>query len=271
VPFNIKIPRETSSATVGWVGEDAPKPVSKGAFDSITMTWAKAAGIVVLTEELVRFSNPAAEDVVRNQLIKQMVQFLDRQFIDPSVAAVTNVSPASITNGVTPVTATGTNMISFRADARTLLDSILIANQQIGSGVWIGTQQQALGFATTFTSLGIPFFPGMTPTGGTLLGFPYIASENIPATGGSPADGYPLIFAIPSEILLADDGQTIIDVSREATVQMDTSPDSPPTGSTALVSFWQMNYVGIRAERWINWSKRRSNVVAFIQNAKYAE
>jgi HK97 family phage major capsid protein/HK97 family phage prohead protease len=271
VPFNIKIPRETASATVGWVGEDAPKPVSKGAFDSITMTWAKAAGICVLTEELVRFSNPAAETVVQNQLTRQMAQFLDRQFIDPTVAAITNVSPASITNGVTPVTASGTTMAAFRADARALLNSMLIQNFQLGNGVWIGGQQQAVGFATTLTSLGIQIYPGMTGNGGTLLGYPYIASENLPATGGSPADGYPLIFAIPSEILLADDGQTLIDVSREASVQMDTAPDSPPTAATPVVSFWQMNYVGIRAERWINWAKRRAACVGFIQNAKYAE
>jgi hypothetical protein len=78
-------------------------------FDTLTLRWAKAAAISVLTEELVRFSNPAAEDVVRQDLARGIVQFLDRQFVDPSVAEVTNVSPASITNS-SRRRPTGTNL-----------------------------------------------------------------------------------------------------------------------------------------------------------------
>ena len=68
---------------------------------------------------------------------------------------------------------------------------------------------------------------------------------------------------------MADDGQVIVDASNQASVQMDSAPDSPPTASTTLVSLWQMNMTGIRAERWINWLKRRSTAVGYIQNAKY--
>jgi hypothetical protein len=68
---------------------------------------------------------------------------------------------------------------------------------------------------------------------------------------------------------MADDGGVNIDVSREASVQMDSAPDNPPTASTVLVSFWQNNLVGIRAERFINWRRRRDAAVAFIQGARY--
>lgn len=269
VPFNIQIPRATAGTTVGWVGENAPKPVANMQFDSITLRWAKAAGIVIITQELARFSNPSAEAIVRNDMIEQMAQFLDRQFVDPSVAAVTNVSPASITNGVTPVTATGTNDAAFRTDAKTVLNAFLMASLSTAGGVWIGTQQQALAFSLMLNALGQASYPTMTPTGGTLLGYPYIASENIPSTTGSPVEGYPLIFAVAPEILLADDGQVVIDASNQASVNMDSAPDSPPTASTNMVSLWQMNLTGIRAERWINWLKRRSTAVGFIQNARY--
>jgi HK97 family phage prohead protease len=271
VPFNIQIPRATSGTTVGWVGENAPKPVSAMAFDTITLRWSKAAGIVLLTDELVKFSSPAAEGVVRDDLAAQMVQFLDRQFIDPSVAAVTNVSPASITNGVTGVTPTGTTAAAFRADVKTLFGNLITLNIPITSGVWIMTQQQALSLSLMQNSLGQHVFPQMTPEGGTLLGYPVVAASNIPSTTGSPVEGFPIIFLIPSEILLADDGVTVIDSSREASVQLDTAPDSPPTASTAYVSLWQMNFTGLRAERWITWLKRRTGVVQFISSALYAE
>jgi valyl-tRNA synthetase len=73
------------------------------------------------------------------------------------------------------------------------------------------------------------------------------------------------------DILLADDGQVSIDASQEASLQMDTAPDSPATASTTFVSLWQQNQIGIRAERYINWAKRRSTAVAYISNAKYFE
>jgi HK97 family phage prohead protease len=272
VPFNVRIPRATGGTTSGWVGEAAPKPLTSMTFDSLTLTWSKAAAISVLTEELVRFSSPAAETVVRDDLAAGLVQFLDRQFVDPSVAAVTNVSPASITNGITPTTATGVNMAAFRADVKTLFNSLLVLNQRISSGVWIMTQQQAMSLSIAQNSLGQTIYPEIKPDqGGTLLGFPVVASENIPATGGSPADGYPLIFLVADEILLADDGQVTIDASREASLQMDSTPDSPPTASTNMLSLWQLNQIGLKAERFITWARRRSSAVAWIQNAKYAE
>jgi hypothetical protein len=58
----------------------------------VTLGIAKAAGIIVISEELAKISNPSAEAVVRNDMIKGMAQYLDLQFIDPTVAAVTNVA-----------------------------------------------------------------------------------------------------------------------------------------------------------------------------------
>jgi HK97 family phage major capsid protein/HK97 family phage prohead protease len=271
VPFNIQMPRTTTGSSVGWVGENAPKPVTAMAFDTVTLRWAKAAGIIVLTEELVRFSNPSAEAVVRNDLIEAMTQFLDRDFVDPAKAEVLNVSPASITNGVTPVTATGTTAAAFRADARTMFQGFLTANLGTSGGTWIMTESMALSLGMMVNALGQAVYPGVSASGGTLLGYPVVTSENLPGTGGSPADGSLIIFMKPSEIMLADDGQVVIDASREASVQMDSTPDSPPTASSNMVSLWQMNLTALRAERWINWKKRRSTAVAYIQNAKYAE
>jgi len=61
-----------------------------------------------------------------------------------------------------------------------------------------------------------------------------------------------------------------VDVSREASLQMDSAPDSPNTASTVLVSLWQRNMVAIKAERFITWKKGRDAAVQYISNAKYA-
>jgi HK97 family phage major capsid protein/HK97 family phage prohead protease len=269
VPFKIKIPRQTGAASVNWVGEGKVKPLTSMAFDTITMEFSKIAGIIPLTEELVRFSNPSAEALVREELAKAIVQFMDSQFLDPTKAA-NDVSPASITNSVTPDAPSGTTAAAFRADIKTLLGNML-ANNHASGLVWIMTQQQALALGMMQNSLGQAQFPGLSAEGGTLFGFPVVTSENIPAAGGSPTDGYPIILVRASDILLADDGQVSIDASREASLQMETTPDSPATASTNMVSLWQHNLIAIKAERYVNWAKARSTSVDFIQGARYAE
>lgn len=269
VPFKVKIPRQTGAATVNWVGEGKVKPLTSLAFDTVTLDFAKIAGIIPLTEELVRFSNPSAEALVREDLANAIVQFMDSQFVDPTKAS-NDVSPASITYGISPDSPSGTTAAALRADLKTLLAGMYSNNMASGL-VWIMTQQQALAISLMQNSLGQPQFAGITPDGGTLLGYPVVTSENIPAAGGSPTDGYPIIIARAPDILLADDGQVTIDASREATLQMDTAPDSPPTSSTNLISMWQHNMIAIKAERYINWGKARSTAVDMIQGARYAE
>ena len=269
VPFNVKIPRETTAASVNWIGEGKVKPVSAMAFDQITLAFHKIAGIVPVTEELFRFSSPAIEGIIRNSLTGSIIALMDRDFLDPTKAA-TDVSPASVTNGVTPITATGTNADALRADLGTLLAEYTEANLSLATLVLIMTASQAMKIALMRNTLGQREFEGLGRDGGSLEGIPVVVSENMVATGGSPADGGLIIAMNARDVLLADDGGVNIDVSREATLQMETTPDSPAVAGTVLVSLWQHNMIALKAERFITWKKRRTEAVQFIQNAKYA-
>ena len=67
------------------------------------------------------YSSPAADVLIRDQLAQALAARLDVDFIDPGKAAVPGVSPASITNGLTPITASGTGTADdVRADLRSL-------------------------------------------------------------------------------------------------------------------------------------------------------
>lgn len=276
VPFDIKIPRQTGGSSVGWVGEGKPKPVSALAFDQIRLGRAKTAGIVVITDELARASSPSAEQVVKDDLVSQTAQFLDQQFVDPTKAAVQDVSPASITNGVTPIVASGVDADAVRHDAKLLMGKFLAANLSLAGAVWIMTEMQALGLALMVNPLGQFEFAGMVingASGGTFMGLPVVLSENVPVNAGTgnPATGAGsrIILAKANEILLADDGETMLDVSSEASLQMESAPDAPANANTVLLSLWQNNMIGIRAERYINWGKRRPGSVQFIDSANY--
>lgn len=270
VPFKVKVPRATGGASVNWVGEGKVKPLTSMAFDSVTLDHNKIAGIVPLTEELVRFSTPSAEMLVRDDLAAAIAQFQDIEFIDISNAS-TDVSPASVTYGVSAVTSTGTTASAFRADMASALDTLIALNIPLTSVVIVMTPTQALRLSLMQNAMGGPEFPGITMNGGSLAGFPVITTTNLSATTASPADGYPITFIAASEILLADDGGVTVDVSREASLQMETTPDSPFTASTVLVNLWQHNMIAVKVEQFITWKPRRTTVAAVIAGAKYAE
>lgn len=271
VPFNISVPRQLTDPLGYWVGQGDQKPVSSFTLDQVTLAFHKAAGIVPITEELAKFSNPAAEGIIRTALIGALTYRTDRDFLDPTKSETTGVSPASVTNGVSPIAATGTTADAFRADLGNLMATYLGLNMSPAGLVLVMTSTQAMRLGLMRNTLGQREFPGIGINGGEIEGIPVITSENIVATGSSPTDGYPIVAINAPEVLLADDGGVTIDVSREASLQMNDSPDSPETASTVLVSLWQRNMVAFKAERFITWKKGRTGAVQFISHAKYSE
>lgn len=256
VPFNTKVPSQTAGGTYGWVGEAKPKPVTKLAFSSTTLGPSKVAGIIVLTEELVRLSSPSAEALARQDMIAGIAQFLDQQFIDPAVAAVAGVSPGSITNGAPTSVATANPL----ADLLSLISFFSTNNVPIAGLTLIMSEANALSLSFRTNSDGSAAFPGLTMQGGTWKGINVVTSN---AAGGN------IIALQPSLVLYADDGQVTIDASREASVQMDSAPMSPADATTVYVSLWQNNLVGLRAERFINWLRASANAVKYLTAAAY--
>lgn len=253
VPFNVRIPRQVGGSTVNWVGEGGVKPVTELEFDTITMPYHKIAGIVVLTEELVRLSQPSAEETVRRDLVEQISRFIDAQFITANVSAGPN-NPASITNGVSAVIASGADADSLYADMNEALATFDNSNLETSSLVILMTPALARGISTLRNALGQFVFPNVSMAGGTMLGFKVQVSGSVP-TGN-------IILVKPDEILVADDGRVTLDASNQATLDM-TGQSSP------TFSLWQKNCIGIRAERWITWLKRRAEAVALITGASY--
>lgn len=277
VPFNVRVAGATSGTSAGWVGQGLPAAVSKMTTNAVTLGIAKAAGIVVLDAELIRSSAPSAELLVRNDLAKAVQQFVDTQFVSPDVAAVANVSPASITSGVNPTAATGTTGATLRTDVQTLFNLWISSNLDPSGGVWIMTPTQALAISLMLNALGQPLFAGPMNTinmnGGLFFGLPVVTSQACQMIGSPVAgEGQMIVLLNAPEIMLADDGQVTIDASAEASLQMLDNPTNQSTSSTApttVVSMFQTNSVALRATRFINWVKRRSIAVQYIKDAAY--
>ena len=258
VPFRTALIGQTTGGNGYWVGEGAAKPLTKFDFSRTVLEPTKVANIAVVTEEVLRDSSPSAEMIVRDQLAAALRERLDIDFINPAKAAVAGVSPASILNGVTPVPSSGVDADAVRADIRALFGAFIAANNAPTAGVWIMEATTALALSLMQNPLGQAEFPGLTMNGGALFGLPAIVSEYVP-TG---------IVALvnASDIYLADDGGISVDMSREASLQMDDAPtnNSATPTATSLVSMFQTNSVAFRAERTISWAPRRTSASAYL-------
>lgn len=253
VPFNVRIALQDVGATVNWVGEGLVKPVGDLSFGEITLANHKIAGIVVLTDELIRLSTPNAEEVVRRDLVEQIAKFIDEQFLDPAITASSS-RPASITNGVASPPASGTDADALYKDLNGAMATFDTAETGTNTVHLLMRPALARGISALRNTLGQFEFSQLTMSGGMLMGYPVIVSSSVPS--GT------IVVVKADEILLADDGRVTLDASNQATLDM--------TGGTSpTFNLWQRNCVGIRAERWITWAKRRSTAVAVIDTAAY--
>jgi hypothetical protein len=136
--------------------------------------------------------------------------------------AIVGVRPASITAGLTPTASTG----NLQADVQTMLAAFFTARP--------GAQDPALIAGAAKAAQLRALNPG--------FGLPIISTE---------AAGASVVVVDGSGIFVADGGVTF-DVSREASVQMNDAPDNPATAATVPSSLWQLNLVGFKVERMLN-------------------
>jgi HK97 family phage major capsid protein len=189
-----------------------------------------------------------------------MGQFLDGQFQDPAVAVAANVSPASITNGASTAAASGVTGAAAKADLAASVAVFTAAGIPLDGSVWLMSDSNAWGLSISVNALGQPLFPGMTAMGGTLMGMPVVVSNSLSTR---------VVLVHAPSILYADEGGVRIDVSREASVQMDSAPTDTVDATTVYLSLWQRNLVGLRAERMITWIRARTAAVRYITAAAY--
>jgi HK97 family phage prohead protease len=262
VPFRTALITQSAAGSGYWVGEGKAKPLTSMNFTRTTLVPLKVANICVLTDESIRDSSPKSDAIVRDELVMALTARLDQDFIDPSKTASAGVSPASITNGAHSIASTGTDEAAARLDIRGVFDVFDAADNPPEAAVLIMSPRVARGLAGLYTDLGQKVFPTMSVRGGTVDGTPVIVSRYVDNN---------VILVNASDIYLGDEGGVSVDMSSEASLEMSDAPSHNSTTPTAaqLVSMFQTNSVAIRAERTINWARRRTASVAYLTGVQW--
>ena len=264
IPFRVPLITQTGGGTGYWVGEGKAKPLTRMTAGRTELAPLKVANIAVATMEALRDSSPSAEILIRDDLARALVVRMDTSFIDPTNAGSAGVRPASITDGLTAITASGNDGAAVREDVRAAMTTFIAANNPLSSGVWLMSMSTALALSLMRNTLGQREFPDITMNGGVFEGLPVITSEHI-------TDYVALVNA--QDIWFADDGDISVDLSTEASLEMMDNPTGDSIATTpvaaSLVSMFQTNSVAFRAERTINWARRRASAVALIETVTW--
>lgn len=265
VPFAIRVPRVTAGASMRWVGQGHAKAVTKLTLgENVQFPFAKIAGLVVFSRELAENSDPAVEALIRADITASIAQFTDEQFLNPSIAEVDGVSPASITNGAPEIVSTGAAAANVEADFASLFAAV---TTNLSAPYLIMKRSTAVGLAQLRSTNGDHSFPDVGALGGSIWGIPVLTSASAPADTNSPADNI-VVLLDAAEVLLAEGA---IEFSRleHITVELSDSPDSPPVSSTVTTSLWQANLIGLGVDRYLYWARRREGCVAYISGVPF--
>ncbi|WP_147303725.1 phage major capsid protein [Parvularcula marina] len=250
-PFNCRLVAPGTGASASWVGQGRAAPLTSIAFSNDQLLPLKVASTVVLSKNLLEFGDPQSDFWIRDELLRAAVARLDTDFLNPDNAGVSDVSPASPLNGVTPLMSSGD--IGF--DFRELIDDFA---GDLSRAVFVARPDVFAAFQANghqYTGL----------RGGELLTAPCLATRHAPA--GT------LVLIDPAGICLGDGGIEV-DVADQASAEMlDGSLEQDGTDGTGattagMVSFWQANLIGIKIERRMNWAMLRDSV-AILDSVEY--
>lgn len=211
----------------------------------------------------MRDSSPEAEALIRDSIEQAATQRIDTTFLSADAASA-GISPAGLLHGVSGTAATGTDPAALRADMKAVLATFDAAKDN-GNLQIVTTRTLARNISMMFTAFGSPEFPGMTPNGGTLFGYPVLVGDNVPSGD--------IIVLNPGEIYRIGDLGMQVSISRDAMIEQSSVPtgatDTPVAASQAFTSMFQSESTAFKVVRPINFAKRRSTAVAFITGATY--
>lgn len=257
LPFDTPVLVQGSGGAAKWVKEGAAKPLTQWSYTRTKLAPLKVATIAAATKEMLSRASAAADALIRDELSRAVEAAIDGTFVS-AAAAVTDESPAGILNGVTATTLTGDGTVEgIRCDVATMLKALVGNNLSVAGAFWVMPETVAIDLSMATNLAGAPAFPGVTPTGGTFAGLPVFTSQYVGANVVMLIKG--------DEIFLGDEGGIQVSMSDQASLVMDDAPASNSTTPTAaqVVSLWQTNSVGFLVERFINFTKRRSQAVVW--------
>ncbi len=235
---SVKVPKITAGAQASYIGENANIGQSQEATGQIPLTFKKLAALVPISNDLVRYSSPSADSIVRDDMVRAIATREDKAFLRDDG---TSGTPKGIKNWINPANkfnANGTvSLANVTVDLGKAIQRLMAADvplvvQQFPAGGaahnqpttsrpgWIMSPRTYMFLTTVQNGQGFYAFRPEMMTG-TLWGFPYRVTSQVletmtaafADTGGAQSEVY---FGAFAHAVIGEALGLMVDASTEA-------------------------------------------------------
>jgi HK97 family phage prohead protease len=257
---------QTGDLSGAFVGEGKPIPVRRGILGSVTLTPKKMGVISEFTDEMMDFSVPDIEQIIRNGIVIDTARTVDMVLLD--AGAETAIRPAGLGNGLTPIAgAVGADEAALRADIKAALAPFAAANAVDGL-VWLMNPMTKIALTLMTNALGMPSMFAAQIAQGNLSGIPFIESTNVAlhtlwlvryydlasASGDTPE------FSVSDQATLHEvEGYAADGTASGEVLPISTGAPGAAVVATPIRSLWQTESFAVRMILPLDWGTMRPN------------
>lgn len=255
----LRLPGIASGASAGYVGEAEQVQVSEPTFRQVVLTWKKLSALVPVSNDLLRFASPRADEMVRDDLVAALARASDQKFIrgvgsQNEPKGLRYWAPAAHV-----FTANATvNLANVTSDLGKLVLALEQGNSRMRRPGWIMAPRTKEYLATVRDANGnFPFREEIMR--GQLWGFRLAVTTNVPTNLGAGSD--------ESEIYLADFADVI--VGEASTLLLDASAEGAYVSAGTVYSAFERDITLVRALVHHDLAVRHPESVAVLTAVKW--
>ena len=216
----MKFPKIATGASAAYIGENVNIGKSEETFGQLTLTFKKLAVLTPISNDLLRYSSPSADAIVRDDLVSSMATKEDSTFIR---GAGTDATPKGLLNWCVAdqkIAANGTvNLANITDDLGQLVVKLKNADIPLITPGWIMAPRTEQKLATVQNANGVFAFRDEV-INGTLWGWPIGTTTNVPITldaTGAGNDNESEVYLVDfSQVLIGESQSLLVDSSQEA-------------------------------------------------------
>lgn len=259
---NMTVPRINSGSNAHYVGENTDITSGDLGTGDVKLSAKKLAAIVPISNDLIRFSSYAADQVVRDDIVAAVAVAEDVAFIRGGGTAFTPKGMRNWAPSANVINATaGQSQANVITDTNKLLNALQGANVRMIRPTWM-MSYRSYNYLNSVTTTTGAFVWRDELNAGKFRGYPYKATNNIPnnlSTGvGSESELYLADFA---DCVIGEVPGFMIDVSQDAVYTAD---------GTNLISAFSRDQTVIRVMEQHDFAMRHDFSVAVLAQVTWA-
>lgn len=258
-----KIGKATAGTSANYVGEQTNAPKSQMQVGQLTLSFKKLMAMVPVSNDLLRYSSPGADMIVRNDLVAAMSVKEDSAFIR---GEGTSGSPKGLRYwapaGNLIAANTTVSLQNTATDLGKLMQQLMNQDIPMVNPAWLFSPQTRNYLMTLITTTGY-FVYKDEMSRGTLWGYPFGVTTGIPAnlnfTGSGNND--------ESETYLVDLGQGLIGEAEN--LMVDASREAAYNDGSVVQSAWSRDETTVRAIQEHDFIMRYDKAVAILTGVNW--